>query len=110
MVVVTGSFENLELFNNFMKKCGDKLVVIDFTATWCGPCQKMKPLFKAMCETYEPKGVVFVAIDVDENEEVCGTLGISAMPTFQFWKNGSKVQEFVGADANRLEAMLKEQL
>jgi thioredoxin 1 len=55
-------------FDSELTAAGDKLVAVDFTATWCGPCQRIGPKFAAFAEVY--KDVVFVKVDVDENE-VC---------------------------------------
>jgi thioredoxin-like negative regulator of GroEL len=50
--------------------------------------------------------VVFIAVDVDENEETSGKCGISCMPTFQYYKDGAKVDELQGADENQLAALV----
>merc|ERR1712023_434740 len=73
-------------FDKALADAGDKLVVVDFTATWCGPCQRIAPVFQKLAE--EMPDVVFVKVDVDENEETAGECGIQAMPTFQYYKNG----------------------
>ena len=77
----------------------------DFTATWCGPCQRVAPAFAKMADDYPD--AVFVKVDVDENSEVAELCGISAMPTFQFYKGGKKVDEFSGADSEKLKAMVE---
>jgi thioredoxin len=82
-------------FDKALAEAGDKLVVVDFTATWCGPCQRIAPLFAKLAE--ELPEVVFVKVDVDDNDETAQACGISAMPTFQFFKGASKVHEFSGA-------------
>ena len=78
-----------------------RLLAIDFTATWCGPCQRIAPAFAKMAE--EMTDVVFIKVDVDENEETAGACGIQAMPTFQYYKNGAKVHEFSGASEEKIK-------
>ena len=80
------------------------LVVIDFTATWCGPCKMVGPKFVELAPEF-PK-VVFVKIDVDENADAAEACGISAMPTFQFYKDGKKVSEVVGASIEKVKEMV----
>jgi thioredoxin 1 len=82
---------------------GDKPVVIDFTATWCGPCQRIGPKFAEM--EGEFTNISMVKVDVDANEEAAAKCGISAMPTFQVWKGGEKVDELVGAAEDKLRAL-----
>ena len=82
-----------------------KLVAIDFTAAWCGPCQMIGPRFEAMAAEYQD--VEFVKVDVDENKEVAAHCNISSMPTFQFWRGGKCVEAFSGADERRLRAMVQ---
>jgi thioredoxin len=72
------------------------LVVIDFTATWCGPCKMIAPVYEKMAEEFP--GVVFTKIDVDANSEAAEQCGVQAMPTFQFYKGGQKVDEMKGAN------------
>ena len=83
-------------FNALMETSKSRLVVFDFTATWCGPCQFISPIFDALSE--EHTGVEFVKVDVDNAPEVKALCGIHAMPTFQFFKNGKIVERVVGAN------------
>ncbi|GAA5921588.1 hypothetical protein JCM3775_003119 [Rhodotorula graminis] len=83
----------------------DKLVIIDFWATWCGPCKVIGPVFEKLEPKFENIG--FFKCDVDAQEEVAGEVGIKAMPTFALFKNGEKVGTVVGADPNKLKAALE---
>lgn len=62
------------------------------------------PIFERMSK--EIDSVEFAKVDVDEAEEVAAVCGISAMPTFQFYRNGAKVDELLGADVKSLEAKI----
>uniref|UniRef100_A0A2R8ZY04 Thioredoxin domain-containing protein n=1 Tax=Pan paniscus TaxID=9597 RepID=A0A2R8ZY04_PANPA len=73
---------------------GDKLVVVDFSATWCGPCKMIN--------------VVFLEVDVDDCQDVASECEAECMPTFQCFKKGQKVGEFSGAHKEKLEATIHE--
>ena len=83
----------------------DKLVVVDAFAEWCGPCKAIAPKVHAWSE--EHTDVDFVKFDVDESPDVAQELGIRAMPTFLFFKNGEKITEVVGVNPPALEAAIK---
>merc|ERR1719375_3038453 len=75
---------------------GDKTAVMDFTAQWCGPCRMIGPKFEEFSLTYTD--LLFVNVDVDDCDSVAAKAGISAMPTFQVYKAGQKVDEIVDVD------------
>jgi thioredoxin 1 len=77
-------------------------VVIDFFATWCGPCKKIAPAFEQLAEEYV--GVVFLKVDVDESADLVDLFGVRAMPTFVFLKDGQIVRTVEGADLRQLES------
>ena len=97
---------DLDAFRAQMQTSGPRLLAIDFTATWCGPCQMIGPHFEAMRPEFP--FVDFCKVDVDDNQETAAQCGIRSMPTFKFYRMGSQVAEFTGADVNRLRAVLTE--
>jgi thioredoxin 1 len=83
-----------------------KLVVIDFSATWCGPCKQIAPLFKELSEAVSD--VIFVKVDVDDNPDTAAKYQVSAMPTFLFIKAGEVVDRLMGASPARLQELIEE--
>ncbi|XP_051136717.1 TPR repeat-containing thioredoxin TDX [Andrographis paniculata] len=78
-----------------------RLAVIYFTATWCGPCRQIAPVFSTLAGRY-PRGV-FLKVDIDAARDAAAEYNISSVPTFFFIKNGREVDKVVGADKNELE-------
>lgn len=74
----------------------DKLVVVDFFATWCGPCKMIAPMLEKFAAEYSQAD--FYKVDVDEVPEVAKTNEVSAMPTLIFFKSGKEVAKVVGAN------------
>jgi thiol-disulfide isomerase/thioredoxin len=70
----------------------------------CGPCLMIAPMYVKLSESNTD--VAFYKSDVDEADEVAARCGIQAMPTFQFYKGGVKVDELRGADINQLNALV----
>merc|ERR1712012_405466 len=101
MVYKWGSMSDLE---TQLKEAGDKLVVIDFFATWCGPCKMISPVLEEM--EAQMSNVKFLKVDVDEAEDVAVHYQISAMPTFIFIKNGQKVADLMGANVDKLKELV----
>ncbi|VVT54789.1 uncharacterized protein SAPINGB_P004263 [Magnusiomyces paraingens] len=86
----------------------DKLTVIDFYATWCGPCHAVAPLVEKFSDEFSDAH--FIKIDVDESQDVAQEVGIRAMPTFQLYKAGIKVGEIVGANPPAIKAAIQKNL
>jgi len=74
----------------------DKPVLVDFWATWCGPCRMVGPIVDEIAQEYDGKAVV-VKIDADANMDVMREYGIRSIPTLLYFKNGEVVDKVVGA-------------
>lgn len=81
--------------------------VLYFTATWCGPCQRIKPVFKKLEEKHG-KDIGFSAIDVDLNGHMAEHYKVSSMPTFVFIMNDKEVHRFSGANEDKLKAAVED--
>ena len=81
-------------------------VVVDFSATWCGPCKVIAPKFEELSNKPAYKKWTFCKVDVDEASDISDHYQVSAMPTFIFIKNGVVVGKFSGANVAMLESKL----
>ncbi|KAJ3865238.1 thioredoxin-domain-containing protein [Lentinula novae-zelandiae] len=90
--------------NVILEKQKDKLSVIDFHATWCGPCHAIAPAFEAFSKQYT--NVNFMKCDVDAARDVASLYRVSAMPTFIFLRGNTKVDQVRGADKAGLRAAI----
>lgn len=77
-------------------------VVIDFFATWCGPCKRIAPTFEKLASSLS--SIVFLKVDVDESPQLVNEFDISSMPTFVFLKDGREVKRVEGADMAGLQS------
>ncbi|BES98085.1 Thioredoxin [Nesidiocoris tenuis] len=87
-----------------LKDAGSNLVVIDFYATWCGPCKMIAPKLEELAQSLPD--VVFLKVDVDECEDVAAQYEISVMPTFVFIKASNKVASFSGSNYDKLKELV----
>ena len=73
-----------------------KPVVLDFWATWCGPCRKIAPIVEELAEAYSDQ-VIIGKVNVEEDDDLASKYGIRNIPTLLFIKNGEVIDKFVGA-------------
>jgi thioredoxin 1 len=86
----------LEVFeDNFEDEIDtDKLVLVDFYATWCGPCKKLSPILEEVATEHDE--IKLIKVDVDQNPNLSQQFSITAMPTLVVIKNGEEVDRSVG--------------
>uniref|UniRef100_A0A0M3I5J8 PITH domain-containing protein n=1 Tax=Ascaris lumbricoides TaxID=6252 RepID=A0A0M3I5J8_ASCLU len=92
-------------FNQLLTDAGSKPVIIDFFATWCGPCQRIAPVFEQLSLKYT--NMVFGKVNVETAEELSRKNMVTAMPTFNVYVSKVKVDSLRGADATALETLVK---
>jgi len=83
---------NAEEYNELLNS--EAPVVIDFHATWCGPCKVLSPILEELSD--EVAGVEFVKLDVDQHPEIAGANGVMGVPTVVMLKGGEVKERFVG--------------
>lgn len=83
--------ENFESLKN-----GGQPLVVDFWATWCGPCRMIAPIVAELAGEYDGK-ITVGKCDVEENDDIAAEFGIRNIPTLLFFKNGQVVDKLVGA-------------
>lgn len=86
--ITTENFEDL--------KNGSLPMVVDFWATWCGPCRMVAPIIAQLAEEYDGR-IVVGKCDVEENDDIAMEYGIRSIPTILFFKGGQVVDKMVGA-------------
>jgi thioredoxin 1 len=75
-------------------------VIVKFSASWCGPCRQIKPIFEDLSRKVPT--VAFYEVDVDEAQEMTEKVGITTMPTFLVFQNGKQIDGFLGASTDKL--------
>ncbi|XP_020225164.1 thioredoxin H9 isoform X2 [Cajanus cajan] len=79
----------------------DKIVIANFSATWCGPCKMIAPYYSELSEKYT--SMMFLLVDVDELTDFSTSWDIKATPTFFFLKDGQQIDKLVGANKPELQ-------
>ena len=88
-----------------------KIVVVDFNATWCGPCRKLGPYLERMAESYKSDGVSFFSVDIDQHRELVEELDIPSIPDVRIYLDGNPVDKVVGCEPidlmEKIDAVIK---
>ncbi|HOO56551.1 MAG TPA: thioredoxin [bacterium] len=88
---------------NFETEIAGGVSLVDFWAPWCAPCRMQGPIVDRLAEKYAGKAKIG-KMNVDENRNIPGKFGISGIPTILVFKNGVKVDQFVGVQQERILA------
>jgi len=87
------------------------LAIVDFWATWCGPCRIVAPIVAQLAEEYSAQGLRVGKLDVDQNPETASRFGVRSIPTILFFKKGELVDRVIGAVPRpHLEEKVKQHL
>lgn len=103
MSVIEGNKDNFE--SEVLKS--DKKVLVDFNATWCGPCRMLKPVIDEIAATND--SIKVVSIDVDDEEELAEQYNVSSIPCLVLFDKGNEVERSVGFKSkDDIETMIGE--
>ena len=112
--IFKGHLNNFKIINNneFINEVENKdgLVVVDFFATWCGPCKMLSPIYEALGNEMVEKAN-FLKVDIDQSIELAQKFEVSTVPTMIIFKDGKPVETLIGfMPKNKIEMQVKSYL
>lgn len=87
---------HVDNLNEFNEKIASGRVLVDFFATWCGPCKMLSPILEEVDARGEAGDLLIVKVDVDEAGEIAAKYGIQSIPTLILFENGKAVKSQLG--------------
>ena len=84
-----------DAFDKVMESAGDKPVLVDFFAEWCGPCKMIAPVIEELATEYEGKAVI-AKVNVNDKSELAKRFGVMSIPTLLVFKKGEQVDKAIG--------------
>ena len=99
----------IEITDNNLSICDNEecYLLFYFTAKWCVPCQRIKPLLQKISEGSDSSKIKFFMIDIDENEDIAKEFQIKSVPTFYLYKKKELIGQTGGGDIKKVQELLK---
>ena len=102
MKQIVDNIETREEFKNFIEKNKNQLIIVKASATWCGPCKRIKDDFLSMFNNM-PDNVILIELDIDEADDVAQHLKIRKVPTIMNFVNGLPMDIYTTSDVNQIK-------
>lgn len=101
------NLNTMEQYRDLLEKHPDTVIIMDFWATWCAPCNMFAPVFEKLQQEYSNQ-FIFVKVNVDANQILASHYRITGIPTTLFVKNGTVIEKIVGAtNYNKMKQILE---
>jgi thioredoxin len=91
------TISSIDAFNKLVNVYRDNLIIVDFFADWCAPCQSFLPIYQKVQQLYHEKGVIFARINSDQFPEVSEQFGIKGVPSLLLIRNKKGLTRHTGA-------------
>ena len=102
--------KSINELNEYSKLNPLKLIVIDFKASWCGPCKNIKPFIEYLKEHYNNVDFYEIDIEDEDTDTITTTFEIKKVPTFIYYKNGILCNSLIGTNKDTIEEYINEYL